>query len=84
MKGKSSIVSQFHQYQQNEQSLLILTELIEHKKDHALMQDFHMTIEKFEDGKGVIRRCNWKNRQCNGQQKREEIQDPDIHFHMVW
>jgi hypothetical protein len=23
---------QFHQYQQNEQSLLILTELIEHKK----------------------------------------------------
>ena len=48
------------------------------------MHDFHMTIEKFEDAKGVIRRRNWKNRQCNGRQKREEIQDLDIHFHMVW
>ena len=40
MKRKSSIVSQFHQYQQNEQSPLILTELIEHKKDHALCMIF--------------------------------------------
>jgi hypothetical protein len=27
---------QCHQYQQNEQSTLILTELIEHKKDHDI------------------------------------------------
>jgi hypothetical protein len=27
---------QFHQYQQNEQSLLILTELSEHKKEHDI------------------------------------------------
>ena len=27
---------QFHQYQRNEQSLLILTELTEYKKDHNI------------------------------------------------
>ena len=34
MKGRDA--HQFHQYQPNEQSPLILTELTEHKKDHDI------------------------------------------------
>ena len=39
MKSKENLNSdgqQFHQYQHNQQSLLILTELTEHKKDHDI------------------------------------------------
>jgi len=40
---------QFHQYQQNQQPPLILTELTEHKKDHDIyvsaFQYFHMPIQ---------------------------------------
>jgi len=36
MKSFNSECYQFHQYQQNEQSPLILTELTEHKKDHDI------------------------------------------------
>ena len=36
MEGLNSDGHQFHQYQPNEQSPLILTELTEHKKDHDI------------------------------------------------
>jgi len=36
MTRTSSIKHQFHQYQQNEQSPLILAELTEYKKDHNI------------------------------------------------
>ena len=44
---------QFHQYQQNEQPSLILTELTEHIKDH----DIHMTLEMQDPGLGQPQSC---------------------------